>query len=152
MRRIILLACCHLLLLWAKAQPAAVTVASPNNNIQLTISLTADGIPQYTATYNGQTFVQPSVMGVELADGTSFGKQLQWVTAEKTSHNSSWQPVWGEEKSIVDVHNACTVTLQTNTSPAKKMLIECKVFNDGIGFRYSWPQQAALNHFVIKKN
>lgn len=151
MRRIILLACCHLLLLWAKAQPAAVTVASPNNNIQLTISLTADGIPQYTATYNGQTFVQPSVMGVELADGTSFGKQLQWVTAEKTSHNSSWQPVWGEEKSIVDVHNACTVTLQTNTSPAKKMLIECKVFNDGIGFRYSWPQQAALNHFVIKK-
>ncbi|WP_416439497.1 glycoside hydrolase family 97 protein [Phnomibacter sp. MR] len=151
MRRIVLLACCHLLLLLAQAQHAAVTVVSPNNNIQLTISLNADGAPFYTTTYHGQTFIQPSALGVELADGISFGKQLQWVKTEKRSHNSSWQPVWGEEKLIEDVYNACTITLQTISSPAKIMLIECKVFNDGVGFRYIWPNQPALNHFIIKK-
>lgn len=64
------------------------------------------------------------------------------------SLNETWQPVWGEESVIRNHYNEVLVDLrQADTN--RLMSIRFRLFNDGLGFRYEFPQQRELSYFVI---
>ena len=150
--------------LWSSAQ----TLKSPNGNFEMKFYLQDGGIPTYTLTYKGKDVIKPSKLGLDLKpEGTpqTFLSVLEKeVKSQKNSlydgftvsdtqtstFDETWQPVWGEEKSIRNHYNELAVTLH-QADKDRSILIRFRLFDDGLGFRYEFPEQKNLVYFVIKE-
>ena len=134
-------------------------VKSPNGNIEVKFTVDNTGRPVYEMTFKGRAVIKPSHLGLELAkdrhaskfknetdlmDGFTIAKE------ETSTFDETWQPVWGETKNIRNHYNELAVTLD-QPSAKRQILIRFRVYNDGIGFRYEFPQQKELNYFLIEE-
>jgi len=137
---------------------AGQTVKSPNGNVVLNFKLDG-GRPTYELTYKDKTVVKPSKLGFELAktkhasrgmDETDLLDGFTVKAAATATFDETWQPVWGETSSIRNNYNELAVTL-SQASTSREMLIRFRVYDDGMGLRYEFPQQEALNYFIIKE-
>ena len=154
MRKVKVLLAALLMPLAALAQ----TVTSPDGNVVLNFSLD-NGRPTYKLDYKGKAVVKPSHLGLELAknkhaskgmDETDLMDGFTIAKADTSSFDETWKPVWGETATIRNNYKELAVTLN---QPATKrnILIRFRVYNDGMGLRYEFPQQTELNYFVIKE-
>lgn len=128
-------------------------ITSPNGQIK--VNFTLDGtVPTYSVTYQGKTIIKPSRLGYQLAKGGKDGKDLLSdfsVINEKTStFDETWTPVWGENKSIRNHYNDMLVELKQNSTDSY-MNVRFRVYDDGVGLRYEFPQKGNLNYFTIKE-
>ena len=137
----------------------AQTVKSPNGNVVVNFSIANGGVPTYEMTYKGKTVVKPSRLGLELAKDRHASKGfretnlLDGFSVENvamSTFDETWQPVWGETKNIRNHYNEMAVTLK-QPAENRKMIICFRVYDDGMGFRYEFPQQKDLNYFLIKE-
>lgn len=148
------------------------TLSSPDGKLEMSFHLTGDGTPEYTLDYDGSPVILSSGMGFELrgvlkaqkidynADGTvsksdwkpceSLHDGFVVESVERSSHDETWTPVWGEEDSIRNHYNELAVNL-VQASTERRLVIRFRLFNDGLGFRYEFPSQKNLNYFVIKE-
>ncbi|MFZ6037228.1 MAG: glycoside hydrolase family 97 protein [Bacteroidota bacterium] len=140
-----LLSLCTLFTLKANAQ----TLSSPNGQLQVLFSVD-DGIPTYQLSYKGKTVIKPSKMGLELFDSTDLIHNFSIVDTQTSSFDETWTPVWGEESKIRNHYNEMAVTLQQENTQ-RKMIVRFRLFDDGLGFRYEFPEQPELTYFVIKE-
>lgn len=115
-------------------------LSSPSGNIKLNFRLTDAGQPEYSVTFDGEEIVRPSTMGFELVNGENIAQGFKVDKVTRTSSDSYWVPVWGENDSIRDNYNAMTVAMTDKSGV--KMDIEFRVFDDGAAFRYIFPKQA----------
>ena len=153
MKRNILLTLCLVL---GTVSLLAQQVKSPNGNVELKFSL--DGTrPTYEMSYKGKTVIKPSHLGLELAKDKHASRKLKetdlmdgfTVVDTKTStFDETWKPVWGETATIRNHYNELAVTLQQKE---RTIVLRFRVYDDGIGFRYEFPQQKDLNYFIIKE-
>lgn len=143
----------------------AQTLKSPDGKFEMNFQLKS-GVPYYNLKYQGKTVVEESKLGLRLLrDGDiqfaseierkeQKGKDLNdgfTKTAEKfDSKNESWNPVLGEKKSYVNHYNELAVTLNQPAND-RHIIIKFRLFNDGLGFRYEFPEQKNLNYFIIKE-
>jgi len=125
-------------------------IKSPNNNLTLSFSLQAGGVPTYSLTYKGRPVIKPSHLGLELKEGPGLTSGFTVASEQQTSFDQTWQPVWGEVKRIRNHYNELTVTL-TQAATKRTMLVHFRVFDDGLGFRYDFPKQPELAYFVVKE-
>ena len=124
---------------------------SPNGNFLLDFYLSPNGAPTYQLIYKGKVIIKPSTLGFELKyDSLSLLNSFVITDSARTSVNTSWNPVWGEVKTIVNQYNELAVTLN-QPKASRKMLIRFRAFDDGIGFRYEFPGQDNFAYFVIKE-
>jgi glucan 1,4-alpha-glucosidase len=124
---------------------------SPDGKFVITFSLQNNGTPTYQLVYAGKVVIKPSTMGLELKDDKkSLLNEFTITNTETSSHDSSWEPVWGEVKTIRDYYNELALTL-TQKETDRQMVIRFRLFNDGLGFRYEFPTQKNLIYFVIKE-
>ncbi len=111
-----------------------------------------NGSPVYSVDFKGKSVISPSTLGVELIKGESFLDKFKVEKVTRSSFDETWTPVWGETKTIRNNYNEMAVRLSQNAEgKEREMIIRFRVFNDGVGFRYEWPEQANLNYFVIKE-
>ena len=136
----------------------AQTVKSPNGNVSVKFSLD-NGRPVYEVSYKKRAVVKPSYLGLELAKTKHASKGMEetslmdgFVVAktDTSTFDEPWKPVWGETATIRNHYNELAVTLN---QPATKrnIVIRFRVYDDGMGLRYEFPQQEELNYFVIKE-
>jgi len=140
-----LLSLCALFTLKANAQ----TLSSPNGQLQVLFSVD-DRIPTYQLSYKGKTVIKPSKMGLELFDSPDLIHNFSIVDTQTSSFDETWTPVWGEESKIRNHYNEMAVTLQQENTQ-RKMIVRFRLFDDGLGFRYEFPEQPELTYFVIKE-
>ncbi len=138
-----------ILLLLAVFGLNAQTLQSPNRQLQATFSLD-NGIPTYQLVYKGKQVIKPSKMGLELFNDTDLIHNFSVTNTETSTFDETWQPVWGEEKEIRNHYNEMEITLLQKETE-RKMVIRFRLFDDGLGFRYEFPEQANLTHFVVKE-
>ena len=136
------------------AQPKT-TVNSPSINIKLEFWLNDQGAPMYSVSYKDKPVVLASSMGFELKQ-TMLNEALPAIkdnlsisSSTQTSSDTKWKPIWGDTKEIRDNYNQLAVSLSQKGDKAIKFNIIFKVFDDGVGFRYEFPKQANLNHFIV---
>lgn len=155
MHRINILIAALLLPLAALAQ----TVKSPDGNVSVHFSLTGNGVPTYEMTYKGKAVVKPSHLGLELAKIKQASKGMNETdlmegfteTGSKTStFDETWKPVWGEVAEVRNHYNELEVDL-SQPSSQRNIIIRFRVYNEGMGLRYEFPQQENLNYFFIKE-
>lgn len=120
------------------------------NKVRLSFSLDGDGRPVYAMAYNGRPLVAASRQGFVLEQDSLFYKGFTITGTEKRSVNESWQPVWGEVSNIRNHYEQLTVHLKQQQAPGYLLDIVFRVFEDGMGFRYEFPQQPGLKYFIVK--
>lgn len=143
-------------------------VESPSLNLTAYFDVQG-GRPVYWLLHKGDTVIRPSHLGLTIrgekgrTDFNDFGTKerpteevngLQsgfvMTGSERFIHDSWWEPIWGEERRIHDSYHEMLITL---TQPAKERYIQIqfRLYDDGLGFRYIFPQQKNLNYFVIEE-
>lgn len=128
--------------------PSDVSALSPDGNVKLHFGL-RDGVPYYSMDYSGRQVIAPSRLGFTASDGRDFTGGYELAGTDTSSFDETWYPVWGEESQIRDRHNECRVHL--NHDGGERIDICFRIFNDGMGFRYEFPDQDKLVYFVIKE-
>jgi len=144
---------------------------SPDGNLELRFALSEKGTPTYSLSYGDKAVVLPSELGYEIR-----GKRLKETFEEKSGRfyakpeslhdgfkvtdvrrdtlDETWEPVWGEESHIRNHYNELAVTLEqgpvNKNGPKAVMVIRFRLYDDGLGFRYEFPEQKRLKYFVIK--
>lgn len=138
---------------------SAQTVSSPNGAISVSFSLADGGRPTYEMTYKGRPVVKPSHLGLELAKDkhatkgfaeTSLMDGFTESHSEVSSFDETWKPVWGETATIRNHYNELLVSLSQDHT-GRQMNIRFRVYDDGMGLRYEFPQQDSLVYFIVKE-
>jgi len=140
-----------LLLLLGISATQAQTLQSPNKNLTLTFSLTKTGVPVYELFYKNKAVIKSSNLGIETKDIASFTEGFSMKDSKTTTFDETWQPVWGEQKNIRNNYNELAVTIEQKSVQNRFIIIRFRLFNDGLGFRYEFPEQSNLTYFVIKE-
>ena len=142
---------CFLLALFASsALMAEEKITSPNGQIKLTFSVSAQGEPVYELSYKDKVVIKPSKLGLELKDDPGLMTGFAIADVKTSTFDETWEPVWGEVKQIRNHYNEMAVTLK-QAAQNRNIVIRFRVFDDGLGFRYEFPLQKNLNYFVIKE-
>lgn len=128
---------------------SAETVSSPDGNVRVDFSLNADGTPVYQVFYKDKPVLKPSTLGIELAEENSLLDKFRINNSSTSTFDETWQPVWGENRDIRNHYNELFVELE-KPSNGRFMNLRFRVYDDGVGFRYEFPQQKYLPYFVIK--
>lgn len=140
-----------LFLLASSVLVQAQELASPDKNLKLKFSLTSDGTPTYELNYKNKAVIKTSKLGIETKDVPSFLNGFAVTKTENATFDETWSPVWGEQKSIRNNYNELLVTLAQKSVKDRFIRIRFRLFNDGLGFRYEFPEQENLAYFIIKE-
>ena len=121
---------------------------SPNGRLLMHFEVDGMGCPVYTLSYKGKPVIKRSRLGLE-AEGFSLREGFQLQKAETATFDETWKPVWGEVSSIRNHYNELAVTLH-QAKEDRTIRIRFRLYDDGLGFRYEFPEQKNLVYFVIK--
>ncbi|MDR6465225.1 glycoside hydrolase family 97 protein [Chryseobacterium sediminis] len=143
----------------------AQSLKSPDGKFEMNFQL-KEGVPYYNLKYNGAVVVEDSKLGLRLFKDTAIKFASEIAKPEdakydlnngfaktdekRDSKNETWQPVLGEKKNYINHYNELAVTLN-QASTDRSIVVKFRLFNDGLGFRYEFPQQKNLNYFVIRE-
>lgn len=126
-------------------------LTSPNQDLKMKFSLNENGTPVYQLTYKNKEVIKPSMLGLELKnDDLSLMNSFEIVDTKTSTFDETWEPVWGEQSEIRNHYNELAVTLN-QPQKDRHIIIRFRMFDEGLGFRYEFPEQKNLVYFVIKE-
>nr|WP_315346498.1 glycoside hydrolase family 97 protein [Hoylesella enoeca] len=126
----------------------AAEMASPNGAIKVNFELN-NGVPTYSVTFRGKMMIKPSRLGYELSGAENLLDGFTLLGQETARQDETWKPVWGENSEIRNHYTELLVKL-VQPSTDRYMNIRFRVYDEGVGLRYEFPQKGKLNYFVVK--
>ena len=139
-----------MLMIVATLTPArAATQASPGNVVSVTVSTDNDGRVIYAVSRNGKPVLANSELGFLFTDGPQMLRNFELVDEKRSSHDDSWTQPWGEWTTIRNRYNEMQVRFREKSALKREIIVTFRVFDDGIGFRYEFPDQANLKAINI---
>lgn len=126
-------------------------VASPNKNIQVYFNLNATGEPFYQVFFNNKTLIDTSFLGFEFKDAMPLKSNFKILATKTNTFNETWQMPWGEQQDVVNHYNELKIELEEVLAPNRQLNIVFKIYNDGVGFRYEFPEQENFKDILINE-
>lgn len=127
----------------------AMNISSPDGNVKVLFELTDSGVPAYSVCYKGDTVIYLSRLGFKCFDGMNFESGFSVYKCERDSMDESWTPVLGEVDTVRNHYNELKVFLAN--VDGQRLNIIFRAYNDGVGFRYDFPEQKGRNNIVIRE-
>lgn len=127
----------------ALAQPPA-TVSSPDGRMTVTVTVNGEGRPDYQVTRDGKALIAPSRLGFILTDAAKLERYFQIADVQVRAADTTWEQPWGESRYVRDHHNEMRVRLKEGGALKRELDVVFRVFDDGVGFRYEFPDQSNL--------
>lgn len=134
--------------LFATGSAWAQTLKSPDGNLVLDFHLSGTETPVYSLDYKGKPVIKESKMGFVLHPDFQFNQDFEIVDTKFAESDTTWETVWGQNKEIRDNHKEMFVALRQKKT-GWLLNIRFRLFDDGLGFRYEFPVQKELRHFII---
>lgn len=126
-------------------------INSPNSDLTMSFELLTDGTPTYTLHYKNKEVIAQSKLGLELVnEEMSLRNGFKVSKVETNSFDETWTPVWGEQAEIRNHYNELVITLE-QPEKDRHIIVRFRLYNEGLGLRYEFPQQDNLVYFVIKE-
>ncbi|GAA2795973.1 glycoside hydrolase family 97 protein [Saccharopolyspora taberi] len=129
----------------AHAAGAPVTTTSPDGSVRAHFRV-RDGRPEYAVEKAGREVIDWSGLGFELEDGSGLGESAELDAVGTRELDETWRPVWG---SASEIRSHCRSTVLRLRENDRIFEVEFRVFDDGVGFRYVFPEQDDLGDFVV---
>lgn len=123
-------------------------VKSPDEQIQVS-AFVENGKAGYSVSFQGKEQIKKSFVGFEFKGQEPLSTNLEITAGAKSSADETWEMPWGEQRLVRNNYNELKLTIKETSTPQRVFDLVFKVFNDGIGFRYEFPEQAALSGEVV---
>jgi hypothetical protein len=120
-------------------------LSSPSGNITLSIS-NSDQI-FYTLAYKGKNVIATSRLGFTLSKPVVSLTKFSILRVDSSTYDETWTPVWGEVSQIRNRYKEIALTTKSSEDIIVKIIF--RVFDDGLGFRYEFPEQPTFKHFIV---
>ena len=127
----------------AQGQPLA-SASSPDGGVKVEVSLDGDGRAAYAVSRNGKAILAPSKLGFLLTDAVKIDRRLSITGQEVRDFDESWTQPWGEWKTIRNRYRELKVHFKETTAVARVFSVTFRLYEDGVGFRYEFPEQPNL--------
>ncbi len=135
---------------WAtlvQAAPQVASVESPGKVLKVSLLLDG-GTARYRVERLGDTVVDDSKPGFALRDGR-LDRDFALLGQQRRSVDDTWEQPWGERRLTRDHFNELTVQLAETTGRKRRLDVVFRVYDDGLGFRYVFPEQPNLREAII---
>lgn len=126
-----------------------VSLNSPNTNIHVEFGLSETGQPFYLVSHKDKTVIDTSFMSFDFKDLPSLKDNFKIVNTSKATTDETWQLPWGEQLDVRNNYNELVINLEEQNERKRKLNIHFKVYDDGVGFRYEFPEQDNLKEILI---
>ena len=124
------------------------TLTSPDGSVEVTVDV-ADGMPTYRVAYDGRTVVDDSGLGFDFQNQAPFGEAVTVTGTERSRTDETWTPVWDQYDEIREHYEALRLGLRETTGAERALTLEVRAFDDGVGFRYVFPEESGFGDFVV---
>ncbi len=124
-------------------------VSSPGNSIRAQFLLSEAGQPGYRVYFKDKVVIDSSFIAIELQDALPLRYGWEVTNTAVSSFDETWHPIWGEVSEIRNRYNELWVALRERTAPNRLLHLRFRVYDDGLGFRYEFPEQPNLSEVVI---
>ncbi|MCK5535720.1 MAG: glycoside hydrolase family 97 N-terminal domain-containing protein, partial [Bacteroidales bacterium] len=149
MRNIILLIIGILVLNACKNNKNEFLILSPNEINKIEIGINKKGEIEYSVSHNNTIVIKPSKLGFDFNDGISLNSDFKLLASKTSNFEETWEMQWGEQLEVKNKYNELFIELQKKDVPYTKINIRFKAYNDGIAFRYEFPEQSNLTELII---
>lgn len=126
----------------------SIQVFSPDERLSLTFLL-RNGDALYNLDFDNKNLVKNSKLGFKFKNIPPLEGGFELEKTEEFSIDETWEQTWGEKREIRNHHNGLRVTLMEKNPLKRKLIVEFELFNDGLGFRYEFPEQENLGVFSV---
>jgi alpha-glucosidase len=102
---------------------------------------------RYAVEFHGKRLIDKSKLGLEIAGQPALGPGMSSTAAQTGSVDESYTIPVGKTSTVRDHYNSVRVDFED--MGGRKLSIEVRVFDDGVGFRYLVPDQPSLKQARI---
>jgi len=128
---------------------ADASIQSPGGVLTVSVRVNGEGRPEYSIARKGQAVVDWSRLGFILADAPKLERNFEIERTDQKSFDDTWEQPWGERRYVRNHGAELRTTLREKTGERRRLVVVFRVFDDGAGFRYEFPQQPALTQVNI---
>jgi alpha-glucosidase len=124
-------------------------IQSPGNvlNVQIAID---EGRASYSVSRLGEPVIAPSRLGFLLRATEKLERNLTLTHQETRSSDETWEQPWGERRYVRNRFNELRVRFSETIKLKRSFDVVFRVYDDGIGFRYEFPDQPQLKDVIIE--
>lgn len=117
------------------------SASSPDGTVNVEVSIDGDGRAAYAVTRKGKPILAPSKLGFLLTDAVKIDRRLSVTGQEVRDFDENWTQPWGEWKTIRNRYRELKVHFKETTALARVFTVTFRLYEDGVGFRYEFPEQ-----------
>lgn len=139
--------CAALFCFMAVSAQQNVSVSSPDGKLKFLLKITPETV-SYEVNYKKQLLVENSLLGFSFDNG-EFGSNLKTGKVRRKSIDETYELVVGKVSSARNHCNEMIVPLQEKEAPGRLINLVVRAFNDGVAFRYEFPEQEGWNSYVM---
>ncbi|MBN8501412.1 MAG: glycoside hydrolase family 97 protein [Sphingomonadales bacterium] len=118
-----------------------VSASSPGGVVKVELTIDGDGRALYAVSRKGKPVINPSRLGFLFTDVAKIDRRLEVTGSEVSDFDQTWTQPWGEWSSIRNRYRELKVHLRETTALARVFTVTFRIYDDGVGFRYEFPQQ-----------
>ncbi len=127
----------------AQVKPG-VTATSPDGTVAVALAIDGDGRATYSVSRKGKPIIAPSHLGFLFTDVPKIDRHLAVTGQETRVSDETWSQPWGEWTTIRNHFRELKVHLRETTALARVFTVTFRIYDDGVGFRYEFPDQPNL--------
>ena len=125
------------------------SVSSPNDVLTVELDIT-DGRLAYRVERFGEPVIADSRLGFRLRGTGTLERNLALASQASRAFDETWEQPWGEDRYVRNHYNELTATIRETIAPHRTFDVVFRVYDDGVGFRYAFPEQPAMAEAIIE--
>jgi alpha-glucosidase len=122
-------------------------VTSPDGKLVIDVVLTPNS-PVYQVSFKNQPVIKTSPLTLSFDNG-AWGKNLKINKVVYSKADSYYDLVVGKAKHIRNNYSEAIIPFEETTKPFRKINLVVRAYNDGVAFRYAFPEQAGWANYTL---
>ena len=126
-------------------------VSSPDGTLKVEVDVNGEGRLAYSVSSKDEPLIGYSRLGMNLRNGREFLRGLKLDAKATRSFDETWEQPWGERRFVRNHYNELRASFVEGDRDHRRLDIVFRVFDDGVGFRYEFPEQPGLDEVQIQQ-
>jgi hypothetical protein len=126
-----------------------IEIKSPNGNLVVDFAIGNKGIPSYAVSHKNILLIDTSTLGFKFKDDPDLWEGMRLISYEISEFDEIWEMPWGEQRFVRNHYKYLKLFLVEQRDLKRKLNLVFRVYNDGIGFRYEFPEQEGFDEVTI---